>query len=156
MIRPLLPADRSPIERMVRATEVFIEEEVAVAMELVDTALGNPAQTDYEFFVHDDGGTAQGYACIGRTPMTDATWDMYWIVVDPTVHGRGVGRALNAHCEAYVQEHGGRLLVVETSSKPSYDRTRKFYEDAAYVKLAEITNYYRLNDDLVIYGKYFR
>ncbi len=155
MIRDLQPGDRSAIERMVRATEVFLEEEVDVAMELVDTALGNPAQSDYVFFVYDDGGP-QGYACIGHTPMTDATWDMYWIVVDPTVHGRGVGRVLNAHAEAYVRDHGGMLLVVETSSKPSYDRTRKFYEDAGYVKLADISNYYRRNDDLVIYGKYFR
>ena len=156
MIRQLLASDRSAIERMVRDTGVFTDEEVVVAMELVDTALNNPDQKDYVFFVYGQNDNPLGYVCLGTTPMTEATWDLYWIVVAPAAHGQGIGQALTRHTEEYVQQHGGRLIVVETSSKPSYDRTRKFYEDAGYVQLAEIANYYRTNDSLIIYGKYFR
>jgi ribosomal protein S18 acetylase RimI-like enzyme len=156
MIRNLQPGDRSAIERMVRETGVFIEEEVAVAVELVDAALNDPKQTDYYFFVYDEGQGALGYVCIGPTPMTDGTFDLYWIAVAPEAQGKGIGQKLTARAEEFLIENGGRLLIVETSSKPSYDRTRKFYEDAGYVQLAEITNYYRLDDDLVIFGKYFR
>lgn len=155
MIRPLKASDRAPIEEMVRATGVFVEEEVAVALELVDHALASATQTDYIFFVYDDGAT-RGYACCGQTPMTEATWDLYWIVVHPNSFGKGVGRALTHATEEYIREHGGKLIIVETSSKPSYDRTRKFYVDAGYVQLSEIVNYYRVNDNLVVYGKYFK
>jgi ribosomal protein S18 acetylase RimI-like enzyme len=156
MIRSLIADDRAPIEQMVRATGVFMEEEVTVALELVDHALNKPGQDDYIFFVHEAKGKTLGYACIGKTPMTDATWDLYWIVVDPTAHGQGIGQALTLKTEEYVTAHSGRLIVIETSSKPSYDRTRKFYVDAGYVQLAEIANYYRANDSLVVFGKYFR
>ncbi|HET7152667.1 MAG TPA: GNAT family N-acetyltransferase [Candidatus Kapabacteria bacterium] len=156
MIRNLQPGDRAAIERMVRETGVFIEEEVAVAVELVDIALNDPKQEDYYFFVYDEGQGALGYVCLGPTPMTDGTFDLYWIAVAPEAQGKGIGQKLTARAEEFLVENDGRLMIVETSSKPSYDRTRKFYEDAGYVQLAEITNYYRLDDDLVIFGKYFR
>jgi len=41
VIRELRPGDRGAIEAMVRATGFFSEEEVVVALELVDVALGN-------------------------------------------------------------------------------------------------------------------
>jgi ribosomal protein S18 acetylase RimI-like enzyme len=156
MIRNLKKSDREAIERMARETEVFRDEEIAVALELVDEALNKPDQKDYIFFVDEEHGAPCGYVCLGATPMTDGTFDLYWIVVSPHSQGKGIGKKLMMQAESYVAEHEGRLLIVETSSKPSYDRTRKFYEDAGYVQLAEITNYYRLDDDLVIFGKYFR
>ena len=125
-------------------------------MELVDDVLAHPNKNDYMFFISEEGGETRGYVCLGPTPMTDGTFDLYWIAVSPGSQGSGIGRSLTLRAEEYVRETGGRLMIVETSSKPSYDRTRKFYEDAGYVQLAEITNYYRLDDDLVVYGKYFR
>ena len=156
MIRELRAGDRAPIEQLLRETGVFLPEEVTVALELVDEALKRPEQKDYIFFVYDENGAANGYVCIGPTPMTDGTFDLYWIAVSPNAQNKGIGRALNMRAEEYVHDNGGRLMIIETSSKSSYDRTRKFYEDAGYVQLAEITNYYRLDDDLVVYGKYFR
>ena len=112
-------------------------------------------QKDYDLWSSvDDSGGVTGYYCIGPTPMTSGTYDLYWIAVDPAYHSRGIGKELLAHAENNVQSHGGRLIVAETSSKPSYDNTREFYIRNRYLEAARIKDYYRTGDDLVIYGKY--
>ena len=47
-----------------------------------------------------EGDAVLGYYCIGPTPATEGTFDLYWIAVEPSLHGRGVGSALNAHASS--------------------------------------------------------
>ena len=42
----------------------------------------------------EQNGAVLGYACFGPTPMTERTWDLYWIAVAPNAKRAGVGRAL--------------------------------------------------------------
>jgi ribosomal protein S18 acetylase RimI-like enzyme len=95
----------------------------------------------------------QGYACFGPHSLTQGTYDLYWIVVDPTAQGRGIGHTLLAQVEAEVQARGGRLLLVETSSTPAYTPARRFYESSGYRCEAIIHDFYALGDDLVIFSK---
>ena len=155
-VRPLKAPDRAPLEGILRGTGVFSDVEVGVAMELIDAALERPSQRDY--IVHTaegGGGEVQGYYCIGPTPMTAGTWDLYWIAVDPAAAGGGIGKALLAHAEGLAVSKGCTLMIAETSSKPSYDGTNRFYLRNGYRELARIRNYYHQGDDLVVYGKYF-
>jgi GNAT superfamily N-acetyltransferase len=154
LIRPLRRADREPLLAILRTTRVFSEDEIAVALELIDAVLDHPDQRDYIIFVHEEGGAVKGYYCIGPTPATASTYDLYWIAVDPANHGKGVGTALNNHLEALVRSRGGRLIMVETSSRRDYDPTRTFYQRRGYQELARVRDYYRPADDLVIFGKY--
>jgi ribosomal protein S18 acetylase RimI-like enzyme len=153
-IRPLRQSDREPIRRVLMETGVFTEEEVAIALELVDVVLGKPGQRDYVIRVCGDGDIVRGYYCVGPTPATEGTFDLYWIAVQPEVHGMGIGGILNAHAEEYVKSNGGRLIIVETSSRPHYEKTRAFYQRRGYRELSRIKDYYRPGDDLVVYGKY--
>lgn len=154
-IRPLVREDRPPLERILRETNVFTEDEVSVAMELIDVVLDREEQKDYIIATSlGDGGEVTGYYCIGPTPVTVGTYDLYWIAVKPSQHGKGVARSLLTHAEEYLKVRGGRLLVAETSSKPKYDRTRTFYERTRFVEAARIKDYYNVGDDLVVYAKY--
>lgn len=155
-IRPLARRDRDPLEGILRRTGVFSAAEIAVAMELIDAVLGNPSQRDYVAFAAESGeGGPAGYYCIGPTPMTAGTWDLYWIAVDPDRQGGGTGAALLRHAEEHARARGAALMVAETSSKPSYDGTHRFYRSTGYRELARIPDYYAAGDDLVVYGKYF-
>jgi aminoglycoside 6'-N-acetyltransferase I len=154
VIRPLRDGDREPIERIVAATGVFTDDELAIALELVDTVLGKPGQKDYRIRVYEEGGKVLGYYCIGPTPATDATYDLYWIAVDPAAQGKGVGAQLDEHAAGLIRETGGRLVIAETSSRPAYDGTRAFYRRRGYEEVARIREYYRPGDDLVVFGKY--
>ncbi len=153
-VRPLEPRDRDPLLAIIRATGVFNEDEVAIALELIDIVLGQPAQRDYVISVCEARGHVAGYTCLGPTPATVGTFDLYWIAVDPALHGQGYGSRLLRKAEEFVQAKDGRLIVVETSSRPAYEPTRRFYGTNGYTELARIAGYYRPDDDLVVYGKY--
>jgi ribosomal protein S18 acetylase RimI-like enzyme len=153
-IRPLRGDDRAPLLELLRRTDVFTGDEIAIAEELIDAVLDSPDQKDYIINVFDGGGLVLGYYCIGPTPATVATYDLYWIAVHPASHGRGVGKALNTHAEELIRSRGGRLVMVETSSQPRYEKTRIFYARRGYSELSRIRDYYRPGDDLVIFGKY--
>ncbi len=89
----------------------------------------------------------------GPTPLTVGTYDLYWMAVDPRAQGRGHGRALVLWLEAYVKDAGGRLLIIETSSVPKYEPTRRFYLGLNYTEVARIPDFYQPGDDRVIYRK---
>jgi ribosomal protein S18 acetylase RimI-like enzyme len=153
-IRPLRPSDRQPLRDLLARTGMFSPEEVGIALELIDTVLQVPGQKDYLINVLEQEGKVAGYYCVGPTPATAGTYDMYWIAVDPSVQGNGAGTRLNTHAEELIASRGGRLIVVETSSRQQYTPTRTFYERRGYTETARIRGYYRPDDDLVVYCKY--
>jgi ribosomal protein S18 acetylase RimI-like enzyme len=108
---------------------------------------------DYRFLGAFDGDELVGYACFGPTPDTVGTFDLYWIAVDKQRQGSGIGTQLVTAVEQTLSAVGGRLIVVETSSRSDYDATRRFYEAKGYTRTATIPGYYAQGDDLVIYIK---
>lgn len=154
MIRPLIKDDRDKIQQILIDTNNFNEDEITIAIELIDAYLNNPDQKDYEIFTDEDEGNINGYICIGPRPLTEGTYDLYWIAVNPKIQSKGVGSRLVKYIEEYLKLLNGRLVLIETSGKDGYEKERKFYEKNNYEKLVEIKDFYRVNDSLVIYGKY--
>ncbi|HWC74258.1 MAG TPA: GNAT family N-acetyltransferase [Gemmatimonadales bacterium] len=151
MLRPVGRAHRARLEQLTRGTGLFREEEVATAVELLDASLDG--DQDYRFLGAFDADQLIGYACWGPTPGTNATYDLYWIVVDRAHQSQGVGTQLLGAVEQRLTTHDARLVVVETSSRDDYQPTRKFYEARGYTRAATIPGYYAPGDDLVIYTK---
>jgi GNAT superfamily N-acetyltransferase len=151
----LRPSDRAAIERIVRSVGVFREEEVAVALELVDIGLSEDARGYLFAVAEDERGAIVGYACWGHASMTDAVYDLYWIAVERSAHGRGIGRALLAAAEADVRGRRGRMILIETEGGAAYEPTRRFYVAAGYPEVARVRDYYRVGADKVIFGRAF-
>jgi ribosomal protein S18 acetylase RimI-like enzyme len=152
-LRELRASDRPALESLIRATGVFSEEEVGVALELIDIGIQNPS-SGYLFFVAaGERDVAIGYACYGHTSMTDGVYDLYWIAVDPRAQRGGVGRALLRATEADVRRRGGRMIIIETAGKAEYDQTRAFYARTDCVEIARIRDFYRVGDDKVVYQR---
>ena len=155
MIRRLKPADSKVIEGILNSTSNFNDEEISVAMELVNIASTNPMQTDYNLFVYEEDGMILGYHCTGKRPLTDGVYDLYWIVTDPEYGKKGIGKKLLEHAEGFVNENNGRWLLAETSSKDSYSATRNFYMRNNYSIISEINDFYSIGDSMIVFGKYF-
>jgi ribosomal protein S18 acetylase RimI-like enzyme len=154
-LRELRPADRDSLERILRATGVFSEEEVEVALEVLDETLELPDVPDaYRTVVAElaDGKVA-GYATFGSTPNLERTYDLYWIAVDPALHGKGVGRVLIQDVEATLASEGGGVVVVETSGRDDYVPTRAFYRQTGYIESHREKDHYGPGDDKVVYVK---
>ena len=155
MIRRLKPADRKIIEEILNKIPNFHEEEIRVAMELVNIAASDQEQKDYNLFIYEEDGMILGYHCTGKRPLTDGVYDLYWIVTNPEYGKKGIGKKLLEHAESFVNENNGRWLLAETSSKDSYSATRNFYMRNNYSIISEIKDFYSRGDSLIVFGKYF-
>ncbi len=154
MIRPMERADKAVVMGLIEATDFFHAHEMAVAEELVDVYLDVPGQSDYQVVViEDERGAVAGYLTFGPTPMAVGVYDLYWMAVDPRAQGQGYGRRLVEWLEDYVKAEKGRLIIIETSSSPKYEPTRRFYLGLKYTEVARIPDYYQDGDDRVIYTK---
>lgn len=156
MIRRVRQSDAEKIEKILRKIPQFAENEIEVAMELVNITVNNQTQTDYNIFVFEQNGKVLGYHCTGKRPLTDAVYDLYWIVSDPDAKIKGIGTELVKHAELFATEKGARWLLAETSSKESYGRTRNFYLRNKFSIVAEINDFYSAGDNLIVFGKYFK
>ncbi len=147
--------DKPKLEKILIDTQNFNDAEIDVAIELIDTYINVKDNGGYEIFV-DEGekGTINGYVCIGQRPLTKSTFDLYWIAVNPKVQSKGIGSGLIKYIEEHIKNKKGKLILIETSGKPSYEKERKFYEKNFYTKITEIKDFYDEGDSLVIYGKY--
>ena len=155
MIRRLKPADAEIIEDILKKIPLFKKEDIKVAMELVNITASNPSQTDYNIFIYENDGTVLGYHCTGKRPLTDAVYDLYWIVTDPDHGKKGIGKSLLEHAEDFVTQNNGRWMLIETSSKESYNATRNFYMRNNYTIISQINDFYSKGESLLIFGKYF-
>ena len=158
VIRALEPGDRAAVLGIITRAGNFTTAEIEVAMELVDEWLADGEDSGYLTSVlADDSGTpaVRGYVCVGPVPMTEGTFDLYWIAVDPTDHGRGYGQRLLAAAETEVLRRRGRLLLIETASQAAYAPTIRFYERAGYTLVSRIEDYYRVGDDKLVFEKRF-
>lgn len=154
---PLRPRDRARVAELLVSTGVFSHEEIEVALQLFDVTMNDrragtvdaPAP-DYEFTGAFDDSRLLGYACAGPTPATEGTFDLYWLAVDPTVQGNGIGRTIVRDVERQLRERGARMLLVETSSRPDYSKTRAFYARCGYAEAARIRDFYGPADDRIM------
>jgi ribosomal protein S18 acetylase RimI-like enzyme len=157
MIRKLIKDDKEKIKQILIDTEHFNDDEVNIAIELIDEYLDDEKQEDYIIQVYRaDDNTAAGYICYGKRPLTDMTYDLYWIAVDPNIHGKGIGSSLVRFMEEDLRSRDGNLILIETSGKEAYENERKFYVKNGYEVQTIIKDFYRRGDDLVIYRKYLR
>jgi ribosomal protein S18 acetylase RimI-like enzyme len=154
MIYEAFPEDGNAIRRIASTSGFFTEEEIAIVDELWDEYIQRGTQASgYYFIVFKEENQLLGFACYGPHPLTESTYDLYWIVTDKDAKGRGIGKALMAHTEKEVAALGGSLLIVETAGKELYLPTRGFYEKLGYTKEAEIKDFYAPGDALIIYTK---
>ena len=171
-LRDLTSADADRIAEITRATGVFREEELGVAAEVfadaveaagkADRAGGSAlsassalsAQRDlpYHLLGAELDGALVGWICWGATPCTEGTWDLYWLAVDPEAQGHGVGTALVEEMESRLKGRA-RLIAVDTSGRPDYTPTRRFYETRGYRAVAVVPDFYAPGDHQVIFTK---
>lgn len=85
--------------------------------------------------------------------LTSGTFNLLMIAVDPAVQGCGVGAALMRHVERLLAERGARILLVETSGLPEFERVRRFYRGIGYNEEARIRDFYQQGDDKVVFRK---
>jgi ribosomal protein S18 acetylase RimI-like enzyme len=153
-IRPLVEKDRARLLSLLIKTRSFTSQEIDVAMELIDIVLKDSIQKDYRIHcMVDDGDQCIGYICYGPTPMTQGTFDLYWIAVDPDFQKQRVGSNLLDFWGEEVKKLKGRMILADTSSIPQYEKTKKFYLKNGFQEVARIPDYYHPGNDRITFCK---
>jgi len=152
-IRPMTGEDKAALMRILRAISEFLPAEVVVAEEVLDAYLADGQASGYHVIVAEVGSSVVGYVCYGPVPLTEGTWDIYWLAVAPKRQGQGIGSALLSRAEDSARAANGRLALIETSSKPEYEKTREFHRSRGYEVVCRIADFYAPNDDRLVLQK---
>ncbi len=153
-IRSLIEKDRARLLSLLIRTRAFTSAEIDVAMELIDSALKDPTQEDYQIYcLVDDQDQAVGYICYGPTPITEGTFDLYWIAVDPDFQEKGAGSRLLSFLEEVLKGERGRLILADASTVPDFEKTQSFYVKNGFKEVARIPDYYHPGNDRVTFCK---
>jgi GNAT superfamily N-acetyltransferase len=149
----MVKRDKPALTKILRITPEFKPAEVVVAEEVIDSYLADPDGSGYYTLVAELDSAIVGYICYGPAPLTEGTWDIYWMAVAADKQGKGTGGTLLAHAEDRIRKAQGRLIVIETSSKAGYEKTRRFYLRHGYEIISRIPDFYAPGDDKLILQK---
>lgn len=156
MRRTVTPADTPSLLALAEATGIFLPCEVEGLLGGVLNALHAGQLGDgHTAWVWADGpgGPPAGWVYFSPVDNTNGVWNLWWIGVDPPRQGRGLGGEMLDAVEAHVRAAAGRLLLVETSATPGFDRVRRFYANRGYAEGGRIPDFYADGDGKVTYYK---
>lgn len=148
--------DKPSLMTILRNIPEFKPSEVVVAEEVIDSYLDDPAGSGYHILVAEADSSVAGYICYGPTPLTEGTWDVYWLAVAPEKQGRGIGGGLMESAEGEMKKAQGRLAIIETSSMPSYEKTRRFHRSHGYEVICHVPDFYAPGDGKLVMLKRLR
>ena len=145
IIRPATPADLPAMESVIAATGLFPPDLLGGMI------AGYLAGGSAERWLVTDG--VAGLAYVAPERMTDGTFNLLLIAVDPARQGQGIGAALVGAVERVLAAQGGRLLLVETSGLPEFAAPCGFYNRLGFVETARIPAFYAAGEDKLIFCK---
>lgn len=153
MIRPTRPEDTEALLELTMGTGVFQPLDVEVLRTVLDDYHGFESSEGHRSVTCEEHGKPIGFAYYAPAAMTDRTWYLWWIAVSKQIQAKGTGGKLLKHAEDEIRAENGRLLMLETSSLPSYELTRKFYLKHGYHVSGVLADLYADGHDMVVFAK---
>jgi GNAT superfamily N-acetyltransferase len=151
MIRPSTPDDTIALIAIANVIG-FQQNELEQLREMLADYFGGNSDSDHFWLTDDDNGPI-GVAYCEPERMTNRTWNLQLIAIRPDRQGQGRGATLLRYVEQTLTGRGGRMLLVETSGLPDFERTRAFYRKCGYEEEARIRDFYAAGDDKVVFRK---
>jgi len=158
VIRSATPADAPAVVALAVASELFPPEEAGAVETLLAEFFAGRAEQGHTCLV-DDANPTDGHrglrAVAYYQPLaaTDRAWELLMIGVHRDRHRQGVGARLLGHVEDDLRARGQRLLLVQTSADPAFDRARAFYAALGYDEEARVRDYFGDGDDMVLFRR---
>lgn len=148
-IRKVNKDDIPSLKEIIDSSELF-------PSDLLDDMMGdyfsNEISTDI-WLTYEQDKTPIVIAYCAPERMTEGTHNLYLIAVHKDYQGQGIGAAMMAYIEQLLRDQGQRILLVETSGLPEFERTRAFYDKCNYTREAVIRDFYQAGEDKVVFWK---
>lgn len=153
VIRAVVDGDRSDLRAMLEATGLFPSHELDEVMTMLASHLDGSLPGEHRWAVALEADRIVGAAYWAPERLTDGTWNLYMLAVDPGWQGSGVGRRLVGHAERQAAGEGVRLMLVETLGIPEFEPQRTFYSSCGYEAEAQVREFYGPGLDKIIFRK---
>ena len=153
MIRAIVPDDRDNLIALIKAIGLFEPGEVAEVINLLTEHFSGKRSSQGRWFTDDDSGSLISVAYAAPERMTEDTWNLYLIAVDPHYQKQKRGATLLEYVEKTLVELEARILLVETLAIDEFDYVRKFYRKSGFEEEARIREFYAAGVDKVIFWK---
>lgn len=148
-IRNTIESDLEGLKDVLDSSELFPSEYLD---EMISDYFKNPA-TEEIWFTNVSDGKIIGLGYCTSEKLTDGTYNLLAIAVRKDLQGNGEGKKMIGFIENLLLEKGHRILIVETSSDPAFELTRKFYDQLGYRKEATIQDFWKDGEDKIVYWK---
>ncbi len=107
----------------------------------------------YFFLFAEEEGRLLGYTCFGPIPGSVHSYDLYWIAVDPTAQGWGLGKKLMADRNGSWWNAGPGASMRTPPPAPSTNRPAPSTSPADILQEAFLADFYAAGDGKVIFVK---
>jgi ribosomal protein S18 acetylase RimI-like enzyme len=144
---------RQGILTVIQQIDLFTEEEIEFMTGLVDSFLNNSQEEGHYWVVSKEQEEVNAVAYYAPETFAHEVYNLYFIGVNPTEQGKGIGSNMIKFIENHLQNLNQRMLLVETSSLPKFEKTRQFYQKQGFTKEAVIREYYKEGDDKIVFWK---
>lgn len=147
--------DPQIIRNIAASTGFFDKEDIDTNYQLAHDWIKtnqNNRKCDVDFLLVEMEGKTIAYACFGKIPTTESSYELYWLSTHNEYRGCGVGRLLMRQLIDKISQSGGTKLFVKTDGTEQYLPTRRFYESCGFMQEACLKGYYGDKDDCCIYS----
>jgi GNAT superfamily N-acetyltransferase len=146
--------ERKSIGDILRSTGFFYDFEIEIALALVDDTITYGSDIcGYHWMKIYDETELVAFANYVKNSFSVHSWDLYWIAVHQNSRHKKLGSALLKAVEDDVRNMGGKILWLDTSGRPLYAPTEKFYVKNGYKLKASLPDFYAPGDPKQIYSK---
>ncbi|MGB0391855.1 MAG: GNAT family N-acetyltransferase [Salibacteraceae bacterium] len=148
-IRTTLKSDLNGLKEVLDSSELFPSEYLD---EMIEDYFNNP-QSEEIWLTNLSEGEIIGIGYAIPEKLTEGTYNLLAIAIKKECQGKGEGHKMIEYIEKLLADQGHRILIVETSSDPEFELTRKFYDKLGYRKEATIQDFWKDGEDKVVYWK---
>jgi GNAT superfamily N-acetyltransferase len=148
-IRKVVPEDIDALKEVIDTSGLFPS---ALLEEMMRDYFTNPSTKDI-WLTGELNNRPMVILYCAPERLTEGTYNLYLIAVHKNHQGTGIGARMMNYLEALLKANGERILLVETSGLPEFERTRKFYHKCGYNREAVIRDFYREGEDKVVFWK---
>ena len=149
---PSESSDVNPYLRIAENLDVFHPGEIQILKGVLDDY--QQSRDGYIILDEKEETRIIGFVIFGRIPLTMYGWDIYWLAVNKSNQGRGIGKKLISRVEEYITRQDRIAnLRVETSTRKEYAHARNLYLKAGFQEVGRIADFYDKNDDIVVFCK---
>jgi len=155
LIREANVQDLQALQTIAEETQMFLGEELAAFMGMLEEHLGAPASSPATLLVATGRKTTRvmGAAYFAPEVMAQGVMNLLFIGVLRDARRQGLGAALLQHFELQAQASQHRLAIIETASEAQFAPAWALYQRHGYEQEARVRDYYDRGLDKLIFRK---